>query len=74
MAFDIKEKIEELAKKVKDDPKLMEGFQKEPVKTVEGLLGIDLPDDQLKPLVAGIQTKLAATSIGDKLEGLKKLF
>lgn len=74
MAFDIKEKIEELAKKVKDDPKLMEGFQKEPIKTVEGLLGIDLPEDQLKPLVAGIQTKLAATSIGDKLEGLKKLF
>lgn len=74
MAFDIKEKIEELAKKVKDDPKLMEGFQKEPVKTVEGLLGIDLPEDQLKPLVAGIQTKLAASSIGDKLEGLKKLF
>lgn len=74
MAFDIKEKIEELAKKVKDDPKLMEGFKKEPVKTVEGLLGIDLPEDQLKPLVAGIQTKLAATSIGDKLEGLKKLF
>lgn len=74
MAFDIKEKIEELAKKVKDDPKLMKGFQKEPIKTVEGLLGIDLPEDQLKPLVAGIQTKLAATSIGDKLEGLKKLF
>lgn len=74
MAFDIKEKIEELTKKVKDDPKLLEGFQKEPVKTVEGLLGIDLPEDQLKPLVAGIQTKLAATSIGDKLEGLKKLF
>ena len=74
MAFDIKEKIEELAKKVKDDPKLMEGFQKEPVKTVEGLLGIDLPEDQLKPVVAGNQTKLAATSIGDKLEGLKKLF
>lgn len=74
MASDIKEKIEELAKKVKDDPKLMEGFQKEPVKTVEGLLGIDLPEDQLKPLVAGLQTKLAASGIGDKLEGLKKLF
>lgn len=74
MALDIKEKIEELAKKVKDDPKLMEGFQKDPVKTVEGLLGIDLPEDQLKPLVAGIQAKLASSSIGDKLDGLKKLF
>lgn len=74
MAFDVKAKIEELAKKVKDDPQLLEGFQKDPVKTVEGLLGIDLPDDQLKPLVAGIQAKLAATHLGDKLEGLKKLF
>ena len=74
MAFDVKAKIEELAQKLKDDPKLAEKFKSDPVKTVEGLLGIDLPEDQLKPLVAGIQTKLAATSIGDKLEGLKKLF
>lgn len=74
MAFDVKEKIEELTKKVKDDPTLAEDFKKDPVKTVEGLLGIDLPDDQLKPLVAGIQAKLAASHVGDKLEGLKKLF
>lgn len=74
MAFDVKEKIEELARKVKDDPALAENFKKDPIKTVEGLLGIDLPDDQLQPLVAGIQAKLAASHVGDKLEGLKKLF
>lgn len=74
MAFDVKAKIEDLAKKVKDDPKLVEDFKKDPVKTVEGLLGVDLPDDQLKPLVAGIQAKLAGSQVGDKLEGLKKLF
>lgn len=74
MAFDVKEKIEELTKKVKDDPTLAEDFKKDPIKTVEGLVGIDLPDDQLKPLVAGLQAKLAASSVGDKLEGLKKLF
>lgn len=74
MAFDVKAKIEELAKKVKDDPKLAEGFKKDPIKTVEGLLGIDLPDDQLKPLVAGIQAKLAASDLGGRLEGLKNLF
>lgn len=74
MAFDVKEKIEELAKKVKDDPALAENFKKDPIKTVEGLLGIDLPDDQLQPMVAGIQAKLAASHVGDKLEGLKKLF
>lgn len=74
MAFDVKEKIEELAGKVKDDPALAEHFKKDPIKTVEGLLGIDLPEDQLKPLVAGLQAKLAASHVGDKLEGLKKLF
>ena len=40
----------------------------------EGLLGVDLPDDKLQPLVAGIKAKLAAADIGGKLEGLKKLF
>lgn len=74
MAFDVKAKIEELAQKLKEDPKLTEKFKSDPVKTVEGLLGIDLPDDQLKPLVSGIQAKLAASHVGDALDGLKKLF
>lgn len=74
MAFDVKEKIEELANKLKNDPNLTEDFKKDPIKTVESLLDIDLPDDQLKPLVTGIQAKLAASHVGDKLEGLKKLF
>lgn len=74
MEFDVKGKIEELAQKVKSQPELLQKFQKEPVKTIEGLLGVDLPDEQLKPLVAGIQAKLAAGDLGDMLGGLKKLF
>jgi hypothetical protein len=74
MKFDIKEKVEELAAKLQKDPALLENFQDSPVKTLEGLLGIDLPDDQLKPLVAGIKAKLAASDLGGKLDGLKKLF
>ena len=74
MKFDIKEKVEELAAKLQKDPAILENFQDSPVKTLEGLLGIDLPDDQLKPLVAGIKAKLAASDLGGKLDGLKKLF
>lgn len=74
MDFDIKGKIEELAQKVQKNPDIMKKFQKEPVKTIEGLLGIDLPDEKLQPLVAGVQAKLAASDIGDKLSGLKNLF
>ena len=74
MKFDIKEKVEELAAKLQKDPALLKNFQDSPVKTLEGLLGIDLPGDQLKPLVAGIKAKLAASDLGGKLDGLKKLF
>ena len=41
---------------------------------MEKLTGVDLPDEQLKPVVAGIKAKLAASDIGGKLDGLKKLF
>ena len=74
MSFDVKAKIDELVGKIQKDPAMLKSFQDDPIKTVEKLAGVDLPDDQLKPLVAGIKTKLAAGSLGDKLDGLKKLF
>ena len=74
MKFDIKEKVEELVQKLQKDPVMLRGFQDDPVKTLEKMLGVDLPDDQLKPLVAGVKTKLASADLGGKLEGLKKLF
>lgn len=72
--FDLKGKVEETVKKLQSDPDQLAKFQKDPIKTVEGLLGVDLPDDQLQPLVTGIKAKLTAGEIGDKLGGLKKLF
>lgn len=74
LKIDIKGKIEELVQKIQKDPALTKNFQKEPVKTVEKLVGVDLPDEQLQPLVAGVTAKLGATGLGEKLEGLKKLF
>lgn len=74
MSIDIKAKAEELAAKLQKDPALLRSFQKDPVKTLEKLTGLDLPDSQLQPLVAGIKAKLAASDLGGKLDGLKKLF
>ena len=56
--MDIKAKINEIVEKLKSDPSLMDKFQKEPVKTVEDLAGVDLPDDQLQPVVDGIVARL----------------
>lgn len=68
--MDIKAKIEEVVNKIKKDDKLLEKFKKDPIKTVEGLIGIDLPDDQIEKLVDGIKAKISLDSIGDKLGGL----
>ncbi len=72
--FDIKGKIEEVANRLKDDPALLKEFQKEPVKAVEKLLGIDIPDEQLQPLIDGIKAKLTAEDISNVVDGLKGLF
>lgn len=74
MSVDVKAKIEELTAKLQKDPNFLKSFQKDPVKTLEDLTGVNLPDEQLQPLVTGIKAKLAASGLGDKLGGLKKLF
>lgn len=74
MELDIKGNVEEIVEKIKEDPALLAEFQKEPIKAIEKVLGIDLPDEKLQPLVAGVKAKLASGEIGDVLDGLKKLF
>ena len=68
--MDIKAKITELTDKVKNDKDLTEKFQKDPIATVEGLLGVDLPDDQVSKIADGIKAKLSFDKLGDKLGGL----
>ena len=68
--MDIKAKIEELVEKIKSDKDLLAKFKADPIKTIEGIIGIDLPDDKIKQVVDGIKAKLALDDIEDKLDGL----
>lgn len=72
--MDIKEKIEQTVKKLMENPKLLQKFEKEPVKVIEELIGVDLPDDLVNQLIDGIKAKLALEKAGDVLQGLGKLF
>lgn len=72
--MDIKEKIEELVEKIKSDKDLSSSFKSNPVATLEKLLGVDLPDEQIKALVEGIKAKLDPASAGGLLGSLKNLF
>ena len=70
----IKDKVDGIVDKIKSDKNLMARFKSEPVKVVEELIGIDLPDDKLEALVEGIKAKISMDKIGDALGGLKGLF
>lgn len=70
MAFDIKKIIEDIIAKIKGDKDIGEKFQKDPTKTVEGLIGVDLPDDQINAVVDGVKAKMNLDDIAGKLGGL----
>ena len=68
--MNIKEKIEELVEKIKNDKDLMKKFQTDPIKTIEELVGMDLPDDQIEKLAEGIKAKISLDKLGGALGGL----
>ena len=70
MAFDIKKLIEDIIAKIKGDKDIGEKFQKDPTKTVESLIGVDLPDDQINAVVEGVKAKINVDGITSKLGSL----
>jgi hypothetical protein len=72
--MDIKAKIEEIVAKVKSDKTIAERFKKEPIKVVEELAGVDLPDDMIEKIVDGVKAKISVDDVKSKLGGLGKLF
>ncbi len=71
---DIKEQITRVVEKVTKDEKLMEQFKKEPVKAVESVIGVDLPDDVINKVVDGVKAKISVDKLGDIAGAIKKLF
>lgn len=74
MAVDVKELIEKAVEMLTKDENLMENFKKEPIKTIEKLLNVDLPDELLENVVKGVQAKIDLDKVGDVLGALGGLF
>ena len=72
--MDIKAQSEKVVETVTKDKSLLTQFQPEPVKAVEKVLGIDLPDDIINKVVDGVKTKITADKISDTFDAIKKLF
>ena len=79
---EIMDKVKEAVEKLQSDDGLMDNFKSDPIKTKEGLIGIDLPDEQLKNIADMVKAKLdpngsvvenlenQAEGIIDKVKGL----
>lgn len=70
----LKDKIDEIVEKVKNDKDIAAKFQKDPIAVVEELLGVDLPNDQLQTVVDAVKAKVDLDKVSNLLGGLGSLF
>ena len=64
----VKKKIEEVVEKTKNDKNFAAKFQKDPVKALEGVLGVDLPDDQINAVISGVKAKINLDTVSGMLD------
>ena len=70
----IKELIEKVVDAIKDNDKIKEQFEKEPVKVIEKFLGVDLPDEIVEKVIDGVKAKITLDQVADVADALKGLF
>lgn len=77
--MDIKEKIDKVVDKVKNDKNFKNKLMKDPVHALEDVLGVDLPDEQIDKIIDGVKAKITKDkaedlmeNVGEKLSGIFK--
>ena len=68
--MDIQKIINDVIAKLKDDDQLLANFKSNPTTVLEKLVGVDLPDDKIDPIIDGIMAKLKIDDLAEKAEGI----
>ena len=63
----ISDNIKNIVNKIKNDKNFEKEFKNNPVKAVEGILGVELPDDKIMQIVDAIKAKISADDVKDKI-------
>ena len=71
--MDIKEQITAVVEKVTKDEALKAQFMKDPVKAVEKVLGVDLPDDVINKVIDGVKAKITLDKASGAVDAIKNL-
>jgi len=72
--MDIKGQISKIVEEVSKNPNMKEQFEKEPVKAIEKIIGIDLPDDVIMKIIDGVKAKLTIDGVSKTADVLKGMF
>ena len=72
--MDIKGQINKIVEEVTKNPNMKEQFEKEPVKAIEKIIGIDLPDVAVMKIIDGVKAKLAVDNVSKAADALKGMF
>lgn len=72
--MEIKAKIEQVVAKLMKDKSLRKKFDTNPTAVIEEIIGVDLPDEIVDQIIAGIRAKLAQDKLGIMLSGLGDIF
>ncbi len=72
--MDIKAKIGDIVERVKSDKDFAAKFSSNPVQAIKGIIGVDLPDEQINAIIDGVKAKITLAKADDTLGSIKKLF
>lgn len=68
--MDIQKIISDVLAKLEGNENLIAKFTADPVKTLEGLLNVDLPDDQINAVIEAIKAKLQLNDTAKTTKGI----
>lgn len=72
--MDMKEQINKIVEEVSNNPNIKGQFEKEPVKVIEKLIGVDLPDDIVMKIIEGVKAKLTVDDVSKVAGAIKGIF
>ena len=71
---DLKKQIDTIVKKINKDDDFKTKFMKDPVKAVESVTGLDLPDDKINPVIDAVKAKIMKDKAEDLVDSVKGMF
>lgn len=72
--MDIKGQINKIIEEISNNPNIKEQFEKEPVKAIEKIIGMDLPDDVVMKIIDGVKAAITVDGVSKVADALKDMF